>query len=127
VLWNRYPDVPEAFEWLDWATRQHIHRRHPDRKYGPYTGGHFDGSAGRTLCIHMMLCSQGVRALPFAEGLRLGAVQRGGELFLTFESEAAWEGRLLFDGPRTQHKGATLDWARINEMPQWFVVRPERG
>ena len=127
VLWSRYRDVPDAFAWLDWATRQHIHRRHPDRPYGPYTGGHFDGSTGRTLSIHRMLCSQGVRALPFAEGLRLGAIERDGVLFLTVESDAAWDGKLLFDGPRAEHKAATLDWARINEMPQWFVARPDRS
>jgi len=125
VLWNRFRHIGGGFEWLDWATHQHIHRRHADRPYGPYTGGHFDGSTARTLCLHMMLCSQGVRCVPFAEGVGLGAVQRDGRLLLTVEAKTGWTGRLCFDGPRTEHKGATLDWARINEMPQWFVVRPD--
>lgn len=124
VLWNRYRDVPDAFAWLDWATRQHIHRRHPDRRFGPFTGGHFDGSTGRTLCLHAMLCSQGVRAFPFAEGLRLGAVQQEGELFLLLGADEPWAGHLRLDGPRTRHGRATIDWARVNEMPQWFVVQP---
>ena len=124
VLWNRYPRVPGAFDWLDWATRQHIHRRHPTRKYGPYTGGHFDGSTGRSLCIHMMLCSQGLRALPYTEGLAIGALQRGHDLMVSVEAPSAWTGKLLFDGPRTVHKAATIDWARLNEMPQWFVAQP---
>ncbi|HUT33154.1 MAG TPA: hypothetical protein VNE39_06735 [Planctomycetota bacterium] len=124
VLWNRFPRVEGAFEWLDWATLQHVHRRHPDREYGPFTGGHFDGSTGRTLVLHMMACSQGVRCVPFTEGLRLGGVQRDGTLFLVLDSDVAWRGRLRFDGPRAEHKGARLDWARINEMPQWFVARP---
>jgi hypothetical protein len=126
VLWNRCPQVEGVFDWLDWATLRHVHRRPVHPRYGPFTGGHFDGSTGRTLCIHAMLCSQGVRARPPADSLRLGAVQSDGELFLTLETDAPWRGALLFDGPRTEHRGGTIDWARINEMPQWFVVRPER-
>jgi hypothetical protein len=126
VLWNRAQHIEGGFEWLDWATHQHVHRRHSEREYGPFTGGHFDGSTGRTLCLHMMLCSGGVRAVPFAEGLRLGAVEKEGELFLMLEADATWRVRLCFDGPRAEHKGATINWARINEMPRWFVVRPER-
>jgi hypothetical protein len=74
----------------------------------------------------MMLCSQGVRGVPSAEGVGLGGVQRRGELLLTVRADAPWEGRLLFDRPRNEYPTATIDWARLNEMPQWFVVRPER-
>jgi hypothetical protein len=125
ILWNRYPCVAGVFEWLDWATLQHVHRRANHPRYGPFTGGHFDGSTGRTLCLHMMFCSQGVRCLPFAEGLRLGAVPQGDALLLTIDTDTPWRGQLYFDGPRNKHRAATIDWARINEMPQWFVVRPE--
>ena len=124
VLWNRFPQIQSAFGWLDWATQQHVHRRHGSKRYGPFTGGHFDGSTGRTLCLHMMLCSQGVRTAPFVEGLCLGAIQREGVLLLSLESKTNWRGRLRFDPPRDEHRGATIDWARINEMPQWFVARP---
>jgi hypothetical protein len=125
VLWNRYPETGDATAWLDWATLQHKHRRYPDRKYGPFEGGHFDGSTGRTLCLHMMLCSQGLRAAPFLEGLGVGALQRDGELLLIVQSSEAWSGRLYFDHPRNEYPTATIDWARINEMPAWFVARPE--
>lgn len=125
VLWNRFPQIQGAFGWLDWATSRHVHRRHGTKRYGPFTGGHFDGSTGRTLCLHMMLCSQGVRTVPSAEGLCLGAVQRDGALLLSLESRGDWRGRLCFAPPRDEHRAATIDWARINEMPQWFVVRPE--
>lgn len=124
VLWNRYPHVGDGFAWLDWATLQHIHRRQPEAEFGPYTGGHFDGSTGRTLCLHMMMCSQGVRHVPFQPNVRVGAVRSGEELLLTVESHAPYTGKLCFDGPRTTHRGATVDWARINEMPQWYVVQP---
>ncbi len=126
VLWNRYREVGDGFAWLDWATRQHVHRSPMDRKYGPYTGGHFDGSAGRTLAMHMMLCSQGVRAAPFREGLELGGIQENGQLLLTVQAPDEWRGRLFFDGPRTEFPAGSIHWARINEMAQWFIVRPEK-
>jgi hypothetical protein len=126
VLWNRYPRVQGVYEWLDWATHQHVHRKNEKAQYGPYTGGHFDGSTGRALCMHMMLNSQGVRSLPFVEGLRLGGIQEDGALYLTLESTTPWDGALHFDGPRTVYPIATLDWTRLNEMPQWFVAHPGR-
>jgi hypothetical protein len=64
--------------------------------------------------------------LPFAEGVRLGGVQTGSGLLLSLDADSAWRGRLCFDGPRTEHRAATIDWARLNEMPQWFVARPEQ-
>jgi hypothetical protein len=126
VLWNRYRNVEDVFDWLDWSTLQHCHRRFPNKKYGPYTGGHFDGSTGRCLCLHMMLCSQGVRVAPFAEGVGVGAAQRDGELLLTVRAAARWSGILRFDSPRCEYGAAKINWARLNEMPQWFVVRPEK-
>lgn len=127
VLASRAGLMGGAFEWLDWATLQHEHRRDLDPRYGPYTGGHFDGSTGRTLCMHMMLCSQGVRAVPFCEGLRVGAVAEGERLALCVACDKPWRGKLVFDGPRCDYGPLKLDWARINEMPQWFVARPGRS
>ncbi len=40
------------------------------------------------------------------------------------EADQAWAGRLAFDRPRSERKAARLDWARINETPEWFTVRP---
>lgn len=129
VLWNRDQFINGVFDWLDWSTlRGGFYRTHTKgkEKYGPYTGAHFDGSTGRTLCMHMMLCSQGVRTVPFIEGLRLGGIQKDGKLYLSLESEKEWTGKLCFDSPRTEHKAATINWARINMMPQWFVARPDK-
>ncbi|MGV8096725.1 MAG: hypothetical protein AB2L24_33115 [Mangrovibacterium sp.] len=128
VLWNQYPSVDGVFDWLDWSTL-HYHRTNNFNgmeKYGPYTGGHFDGSTGRTLCLHMMLCSQRVRTVPFKEGLCLGGFKKDSALYLSLESDNKWSGKLCFDGLRTEYKTATLNWARINEIPQWFIVRPGR-
>lgn len=129
TLMIRYPSVDGMVPLLDWLTLQHIHRRQGDKKYGPYTGGHFDGSTGRTLCLHMMLNSQGVRTAPFVEGLCLGGVIHNDVLYLSLEnkSPSVWSGRLRFDWPRNEHRAARIDWSRINEMPQWFTVRHEKA
>jgi hypothetical protein len=74
----------------------------------------------------MMLCAQGVRAVPFIAGLRLGGIQSNGSLYLTLDSDAEWSGKICFDSPRVSQKAARIDWARINEMPQWFVARPKQ-
>jgi len=124
ILWNRYREVPGVPEWLDWTTRVGGLRREADPRYGPGVGGHTDGCIGRALCAHMMLQSHGVRAVPYQKGLSCGAVRHNGVLRLSVRSEQAWSGRLCFDRPRNRHALATIDWARINELPQWFVVEP---
>lgn len=116
----------QVFEWLDWMTLQSEHRKHLDEQYGPYLNAHDDGSTGRCLCTHMMACSQGVRHAPFQEGLRLGARPCGDGLVLSLESDKPYEGKLRFDWPRGVYPAGTLDWARLNEMPEWFVVEPDR-
>ncbi|MEK7406204.1 MAG: hypothetical protein AAB225_13960 [Acidobacteriota bacterium] len=123
ILWKRYPHWPRVFSWLHFMTERH--RSCWMEEYGPYSGDHDDGSTGRRLVLHMSLASQGVRAIPYAEGLRLGGVEKNGDLFLTLESEAVWSGRLCFDWPRSRHRAAVIDWARINESPEWFTVRPD--
>lgn len=127
ALWNRYRDVPGVFEWLDWMTIRGGLRT-PKGPFGPGEGLHDDGTTGRCLCRHMMVCSQGIRAVPFQKGLGCGAIQvASGELWLVVSSEAAWKGRLCFDWPRNEFPAGVIDWARIVEMPQWYVVRPERN
>ena len=116
----------QVFEWLDWMTLQSEHRKHLDKQYGPYINAHDDGSTGRCLCTHMMACSQGVRHEPFQEGLRIGAMPFGDGLVLSLESANPYEGKLRFERPRGVYPTGTLDWARLNEMPEWFVVEPER-
>lgn len=128
VLSQSYPQVDGVFDWLEWMQLlSGIRVYDGDSPFGSGYGGHFDGSTGRTLCLHMMLSSQGVRAIPFKSGLECGAVQEEGRLYLTVSSAKEWSGKLAFDRPRNEHKTATVDWARINSVPQWFTVRPEQS
>ena len=116
----------QVFQWLDWMTLQSEHRRHLDKQYGPYLNAHDDGSTGRCLCTHMMACSRGVRHVPFQEGLRIGGMPFADGLLLSLESAKPYQGKLRFDWPRGVYPTGTLDWARLNEMPAWFVVEPEK-
>jgi hypothetical protein len=124
VLWKRYPYFPRVFSWLQFMTERH--RSCWMEEYGPYSGDHDDGSTGRRLVLHMNLASQGVRMIPYREKLRLGAFPKNRELYLHAESDVPWSGRLCFDWPRSEHKTAKIDWARINETQEWYTVRAQR-
>ncbi len=122
-LWKHYPELPRVFGWLQFMTERH--RSGWMEEYGPFSGDHFDGSTMRRLALHMNLALQGVRTIPYTEKLRLGGFEKNGQLFLHAESEAPWTGRLCFDWPRSEYKAAKIDWARINEMQEWYTVRPQ--
>ncbi len=122
-LWKRYPELPRVFGWLQFMTERH--RSGWMEEYGPFSGDHFDGSIMRRLALHMNLASQGVRAIPYTEKLRVGSVAKSGQLFVHAESDVPWTGRLCFDWPRSEHKAANIDWARINEMQEWYTVRAQ--
>ena len=115
-----------VFDWLDWMTLHGEHRRHLNDRYGPYINGHDDGSTGRCMCTHMMACSRSVRHVPFQERLQIGGMPLGDGLVLSLESAKPYRGRLRFDRPRCVYPTGTLDWARVNAMPQWFVVQPKQ-
>ncbi|MCK4982173.1 MAG: hypothetical protein KAS17_04565 [Victivallaceae bacterium] len=128
ILSNLYDyKSEEVFDWLDWATiKSGKHRKNRTLNFGSGNGGHFDGSTGRTLCLHMMRCSQGVRTIPYIKGLGCGAVKKGQTLYIYLESQdSLWNGTLLFDPQRKIYHENKLDWARINSAPSWFTVHPE--
>jgi len=58
--------------------------------------------------------------------VRFGAVREGGTVYLSLAADQSWEGRLVFDRPR--HKllmRLPLDYARINQFPEWFTVEKD--
>jgi hypothetical protein len=59
--------------------------------------------------------------------VRLGAARAGDRLLLTLRSDRPWKGRLILDRPRhAEHLKLPLDWPRINQFPEWFVVTEGR-
>ena len=120
VLNNRF-HVEGVEEWIArmiprlWAPQK------ADGSVGDWYGSH--SSFGRTSILCATLCSQGVRADPWREDLRLGAVASGDEVYVVLRSDKPWVGRLCFDFARSREVfHLPLNYPRINELPEWYVV-----
>jgi hypothetical protein len=99
-------------------------KQRPD---GIVEGWHGDGNFARTTIMYGLWKTQGVTFHPWREDVRLGAARAGDRLLLSLRSDRPWKGRLLFDRPRhAQHLKLPLDWPRINQFPEWFVVKEGR-
>ncbi len=123
-LYNRFtgdPRVASVTAWMDaeilrlWAFQQ---------PGGVIEGWHGDGNFARTTLMYCLWKTQGVTAHPWRGDLRLGAVYEGGELTLVVAADRPWTGTLVFDRPRhAENLRLPDDWPRINQFPEWFVVR----
>jgi len=126
-LLNRAPDHADAASveaWLDTETRVMWEKQRPD---GIVEGWHGDGNFARTTIMYCLWKTQGVTLQPWRQDLRLGAARAGDRLLLTLRSDRPWKGRLIFDRPRhAEHLKLPLDWPRINQFPEWFVVKAGR-
>jgi len=121
-LINREP-VSSAADWIDSQTRMMWAIQKPD---GVIEGWHGDGNFARTSLLYALWKTQGTTAQPWRPDVRLGAARHGEALHLALSAEQTWDGRLVFDRPR--HKllmRLPLDYARINQFPEWFTVRTE--
>jgi hypothetical protein len=59
--------------------------------------------------------------------LTLGAGQTERGLAVVMKAEKDWSGRLVFDIPRHRiYMGFKYDWPRMNTMPEWFIVEPDK-
>jgi hypothetical protein len=119
-LFNREA-LPELAEWLDrqipimWAKQQ------PD---GVIEGWHGDGNFARTTIMYCLWKTAGLTAHPWREDLIFGAVQTKMGLQIALTAAADWQGKLVFDSPRHQTiLHLPLDYPRINQFPEWFVVQ----
>jgi len=120
-------------EWLDsetrimWSLQDSSYRSsaHQWKDQGIIEGWHGDGNFARTTIMYCLWKSQGTQVHPWREDLLAGAVLEDGVLYLSLRAEEAWEGRLVFDIPRSEHyMHMPLDWPRINQFPQWYTVSP---
>lgn len=90
---------------------------------GIIEGWHGDGNFARTTIMYCLWKSKGLAVQPWNEGVYLAAQQSGDSLYVQISSDINWEGKVLFDTPR--HKNnmkMPMDWPRINQFPEWFVV-----
>jgi hypothetical protein len=133
-LYNRERE-PSAAAWMDqqiqrmWSKQDSAHRPGLERwrGRGVVEGGYADGNFNRTSIMYALWKTRGISAHPWRRDLRVGAVDRNGELLVSVEADSAWSGELRFDVPRHRiHLGMPADWPRINSYPEWFTVEPAR-
>jgi hypothetical protein len=123
-LYNREP-IASTADWIDSQTRLRWSAQKSD---GIIEGWHGDGNFARTTLMYALWKTQGVTVQPWRPDLRFGAARPpGGGLCLIFASDQPWEGRVLFDRPRHRdYLHLPVDYPRINQFPEWFVVRADR-
>lgn len=124
-LYNREP-VQAALPWIDDGITKMWSRQRPD---GVVEGWYGDGNSARTAIMYALMKTQGLTAQPWTAQLRYGAAQVGADLCVSLYSGAkqSWSGRIIFDTKRHQSAmGLPLDWPRINQFPEWFVVDDQR-
>jgi len=118
-LYNREA-VPTVADWMDSEIKVLWSKQ---RKDGLIEGWHCDGNFARTTLLYCLWKTRGVTIRPWREDVVFGAVHQGSEIWLSLKAREAWRGRIVFDAPR--HKTIMklpLDWPRINQWPEWFVV-----
>jgi len=120
-------------EWLDsetrimWSLQDSSYRSNALQwqDQGIIEGWHGDGNFARTTIMYCLWKSQGTHVQPWREDLLMGAHREGKNLYLALRAKRDWEGRLVFDRPRSElYLNMPLDWPRINQFPEWFTLNP---
>jgi hypothetical protein len=133
-LYNREP-LPGALDWLDsevsvmWSMQDSSHREQALEWQGTgiIEGWHGDGNFARTSIMYCLLKTQGMTIQPWREDIIIGALQEDGILYVSLLAGEDWEGTLIFDIDRAgTHMKLPLDYPRINQFPQWFVVSDDK-
>lgn len=124
---NRVP-VAEGFGWVDREMAKHVARSDEPLENAPLWGTMKLQSNGvRTVILHALMHTGGVRAYPWRKDLKLGGCPTRDGLALVVKAEKDWSGTLVFDRPRhREYMGFRRDWPRMNTMPEWFTVKPDQ-
>ncbi len=121
VLLNRFAE-PAGFQWLENILPIFLGKQRDD---GIVEGWYGDGNYARTALMAALYYTQGVRCRPWNAALRLGAAREGDRLILQLQSDAAWNGNIMFDQPRHRlFLHLPTNYPRLNEFPEWFTVQP---
>ena len=118
-LYNREP-LPSVAGWIDSEIKVMWRKQ---KESGIIEGWHGDGNFARTTIMYSLWKTQGTQIQPWRSDVVYGAILKGDSLIVQIESKTPWKGQLILDKPR--HKEVMklpLDWPRINQFPEWFVV-----
>lgn len=123
TLYNREP-IASAADWIDSETRAMWGKQKAD---GVIEGWHGDGNFARTTIMYCLWKTQGLRAEPWREDLRIGAMRDGDGIAVSIAADKPWSGRIIFDRARhREYMKLPIDYPRINQFPEWFVAEPAR-
>jgi hypothetical protein len=126
-LLNRLP-VSQGLQWADREIATVLaDRSKPLDDTWLWDTHKLEANTVRTVLIHAMLHTRNMIARPWRKDLKLGAAPLDGGIAVVLQSQQAYEGRLQFDVPRHRlHLGLRRDWPRMNTVPEWFTVEPDR-
>lgn len=127
-LLNRLP-VQEGMMWVNRETKNNL-VDHPSRLENGELWGTMKLQANgvRTVLIHALMHTQGIIARPWKQGLELGAALQDNGVAIVLQGKEDYEGVLEFDLPRHRvYMGFEKDWPRMNTLPEWFTVEPEKN
>jgi len=123
VLLNRIPE-PEGFAWLEATVSAFLAKQREDGIVEAWYG---DGNSVRTALMYALMKTQGAYVTPWREDVRIGAMADAGALRVHVAAAEPWEGVVRFDYPRHRmHFGLPLNYPRLNEFPEWYVLEPTR-
>lgn len=129
-LFNR-EQLQTTKDWIDsqvqvmWSMQDSAHRINTEayRGTGILEGWHGDGNFARTTIMYCLYKTMGTTLSPWRNDIYFGAVQYEAGLKVSILSEADWTGKIHFDYARHQQIfNLPLDYPRINQFPEWFVV-----
>ena len=123
-IMNRLP-VPEGLAWADREVATNIvYAQDKDKLWGTMK---LQSNGVRTAIMHALMHTRGLIARPWQQDLKLGASQTTDGVAVVMKAESEWSGKLVFDIPRHRiYMGFQHDWPRMNTMPEWFTVEPDR-
>jgi hypothetical protein len=126
-LLNRLP-VQEGFRWADREIAEVlVDTSKPLDETWLWGVRNLEANTVRTVLIHAMLHTRNTIARPWRHDVKLGAAPLDGGIAVVMKTSAPYEGKLEFDIPRHRiYIGFQKDWPRMNTMPEWFTVEPDK-
>lgn len=126
-LLNRLP-VRQGFQWADREIATVLaDNSKPLADTWLWDTHKLETNTVRTVLIHAMMHTRNTIARPWRSDLQLGAAPLEGGIAVVLQAQKAYEGRLQFDIPRhRRYLGFKQDWPRMNTVPEWFTVEPDR-
>lgn len=126
-LLNRLP-VPQGLQWADREIATVLaDSSKPLAETWLWDTHKLETNTVRTILIHAMLHTRNTIARPWRKDLKLGAAPLDGGIAIVLQAGQAYEGKLEFDIPRhRRYLGFKQDWPRMNTVPEWFTVEPDR-